>query len=184
MSPCLFLFFYLLSSFSILMATLSSSLSLLPPFLFLLGMLLVAFIREWSSVQITDEIATPVSNLIFFGVPLTPVLRVDVGWFHRLRRALPGSPDRLVRLGYLQETLVTLGDGGFDVGSYRRRLARCRCKRHRVFVGAEFADGGRRGLRRGHMDGQRPGLVHGVELMTEVCHQLGSEGDVDARSGG
>lgn len=139
--------------------------------------------RGVHSVQITNEIARSASDL------RDPSDSEETS-FRRFRysadwpdRNLPRSPDGLVRFGHLQETLVALGDG-VDVGSYRGWLAGCWRQRHRVLVGTEFAGGRRRRLWRGHVDGQRAGLVHGVELVAEMRHQFGAEGDVDAGGSG
>lgn len=78
---------------------------------------------------------------------------------------------------------MALGDG-VNVSSHRGWLAGRRCQRHRVLIGAELAGRRWRGLWRGHVDGQWTGLVHGVELVSEMRHELGAEGDVDARSSG
>lgn len=112
---------------------------------------------------------------------------------HRVRRLcpfkfpwpmpiLPGSPDWLVGFGDLKKTLVALRDA-LDVRSHRRWLTRGRSQRHGVFVRAEFAAGGRRRLRRCHVDGQRSSFVHGVQFVTQVGHQLCSKSYVDAGSG-
>lgn len=98
--------------------------------------------RDVHSVQITDEIATPASTVresFGFEISFFAGLLRNFGEFAKVG-GLPGSPDRLVRLGHLQKTLVALGDG-VNVSSHRRWLAGCRCQRHRILVGAELAGG-------------------------------------------
>lgn len=98
--------------------------------------------RDVRSVQITDEIATPASIVresFGFEISFSAGLLRNFGEFVRAG-GLPGSPDRFVRLGHLQKTLVALGDG-VNVGSHRGWLAGRRCQRHRIVVSAELAGG-------------------------------------------